>query len=91
MNPYHVVKHVLSLGRTVPIHKTLEVVKFLKFPHTAALISHNLDPLPYGDEVLRLVMFSHDSPGLRDLRRKIGAAIAELIANDPQAVAELHG
>ena len=36
-----------------------------------------------------MTMFAHDSPGLRDLRRKIGHAIATLIVSDPVALAEL--
>lgn len=47
-----------------------------------------MEALPYTDpktgevEMLYLTKFGHDSPGLRELKRKIAHAIIDLIAQD---------
>lgn len=43
------------------------------------LFEKHLDKLPHGDDVLRMVMFSHDSPGVRGLRRRIAEALVLLL------------
>lgn len=60
-------------------------------PYTVSLISKNLGTLQHGEEIIRLVQFAHDSPGLQGLRVKLGEAIAALIVNDPAALSELAG
>jgi hypothetical protein len=53
-------------------------------------IERSLEALPHGDEVIQLMNFHHDSPGLRTLRHKVAESIVWLIENDPTAVAEMH-
>jgi len=43
------------------------------------LLDKHLDKLPHGDDVLRLVQFGHDSPGVRGLRRRIAEALVLLL------------
>jgi hypothetical protein len=53
------------------------------------LIEKHLDRLPHDEGLIRLVMFNHDSPGLRKLRRQIAEALVKLLESDPAVRAEL--
>lgn len=53
------------------------------------LYEKRLDTLPHPEGLVRLVQFSHDSPGLRKLRRQIAEALVILLENDPEVMQEL--
>lgn len=64
-------------------------------PSAVKVLESRLDTLPYTDEkgqleLVGLMQFHHDSPGLRVLRHKIASALVDLLVKDEAAMAELH-
>lgn len=51
-------------------------------------LEKRLSSLPHPDGLVRLVMFDHDSPGLKKLRRQIAEAIVMLFENDDEILRE---
>lgn len=51
-------------------------------PLAVELIHKRLDMLPHEDGLIRLMQFSHDSPGLRKLRRQVSEALVGLIETE---------
>lgn len=67
----------------------LGVVLKVDCPRAVELISKRLDTLPHEDAgLIRLMQFSHDSAGLRLLRRQIGEAIVGLLETEFKLVAK---
>ena len=48
----------------------------------AALFERHLGMLPHPDVVVRLVQFSHDSPGLRVYKRQVSEALVLLLEDN---------
>lgn len=46
------------------------------------VIEKHIPAIPHDDGLVRLTMFSHDSPGLKQLRRQIAEGLAAVIERE---------
>ena len=73
----------------------MRIFLLLSCPAAVDRLERSLEALPYTSEqgegeIIRLTMFSHDSPGLKALRHKIAVSLVSLLENDPAALEQLH-
>lgn len=76
-----------SVNPTVPVRKDylLSDVHCVK---AVAKLEKRLNSLPHPDGLVRMVMFDHDSPGLKKLRKQIAEAVVLLFENDDEILRE---